>query len=151
VAGRLEELDDVTGGVQQENLLAAGSFNDVVAELGPGIAELDDLGVDVVDEEVDAVPATRSGLGAVGHRPSGRAGRTSEEQSEVASLYVGKGGREVSEELEAENLGVEGDRLVDVGDHVADVNDLIGRHVVTSRSSVGDQWVEQEAEEIKSD
>src|SRR5262245_62518503 len=37
--GGLEELDDVAGGVLEQYLLAAGSFEDVVAEPSTGAAE----------------------------------------------------------------------------------------------------------------
>ncbi len=60
--GGLEELDDVAGRVLEQDLLAAGSFHDVVAERRAGVAEPSDLGVDVVDDEVDPVPTSRAGL-----------------------------------------------------------------------------------------
>ena len=85
---------------------------------------------------MDTVPAARSRLGAVGHRPSRGARRAGEEQPEGASFDVGEGRSGAREELEVEELGVEGDRLVDVVDHVADVDHLIGGHELTSSSSV---------------
>src|SRR5262245_66669962 len=63
--GGLEELDDVAGGVLEQDLPAAGSCEDVVAEPGPRGAEAGDFGIDVVDDEVDAVPAAGSWPGAV--------------------------------------------------------------------------------------
>ena len=48
-----------------------------------------------------------------------------EQQAQVAALDVGERGREARQDLEAEQLGVEGDRRLDVVDHVADVDDLI--------------------------
>ena len=55
-----------------------------------------------------------SGIG----RP-GRALRAREQQPQVAALDVGERGRRVRQDLEAEMVGVERDRLVDVVDHVA--------------------------------
>ena len=72
-----------------------------------------------------------SGIG----RPAELAG-PGEQQPEVAPLDVGERGRSARQELEAEQLRVEGDRLVDVVDHVADVDGLIVRHASTSSSLV---------------
>ena len=69
------------------------------------------------------------GRRAVGHRPTGRALRSGEQQPEVAALDVGERRRGVRQDLEAEELGVEGDRRLDVVDHVADVDGLIVGHV----------------------
>ena len=57
--------------------------------------------------------------------------RAAEEQSEVAALHVGERGRIVRQDLEAEVRRVEGDRRLDVVDHVPDVNraDGHGGHV----------------------
>jgi hypothetical protein len=57
----LEQLDDVARGVLEKDLGAAGSGEDVVAEGEPITAEARDLGLDVVDDEVDAVPAAGAG------------------------------------------------------------------------------------------
>src|SRR6476661_7732297 len=85
---RLEQLDDVPGRVEQQDLLAARTFDDVVAELRPRVAQPRDLGDDVVDVEVDAVPATRTRLFAIGHRPSRGARRAREQQTQVAAFDV---------------------------------------------------------------
>jgi hypothetical protein len=42
-----------------QDLLAAGSFDDFVAEPGPCVSQAGDFAVEVIDDEVDAVPATR--------------------------------------------------------------------------------------------
>src|SRR5437016_6847403 len=60
--GWLEEFDDVAGGVLEQDLLAAGSFENVVAELSTSVTEAGDVGFNVVDDEVDAVPAAGSRL-----------------------------------------------------------------------------------------
>jgi pimeloyl-ACP methyl ester carboxylesterase len=70
---RLEQLDRVAGRVIEQDLLAARSGDDVVAEGEPGGAQPLDLGFDVVDDEVNAVPATGAGLTAVRHRSPSRA------------------------------------------------------------------------------
>src|ERR687892_1382768 len=79
-AGGLEELDHIAGGVLQQDLTAAGTADDVVAEAQAGLAESGDLGGDVADDEVDAVPAAGPRLGSIGHRSSGRAGWPAEQQ-----------------------------------------------------------------------
>jgi len=61
----LEQLDEIAGGDFEQDLDTAGASDDVVAEGQPGLAEPGDLGIDVVDEEADAVPAARAWLGAV--------------------------------------------------------------------------------------
>src|SRR5215831_16431078 len=91
VEGRgLEEFDDVAGGVLEQDLFAAWSFEDVVAEQSPGVAETGDLGIDVVDDEVDAVPAARRRLGAIRHWPRRRASRSAEQQPQVAAGDIGE-------------------------------------------------------------
>src|SRR3954454_5496921 len=77
-AGGLEELDRVTGGVFEQDLLPTRSTDDVVAEPHAHRTQPLDLGCNVVHDEVDAVPAARFGRGAVGHRPPGRAPGTAE-------------------------------------------------------------------------
>ena len=69
--------------------------DDVVAEPHAGGPEPLDLAVDVVDDEVDPVPASRSRGAAVGHGPPRRARRATEEQPQVAAGDVGERGRGV--------------------------------------------------------
>src|SRR3954454_17696191 len=80
-SGGLEELDRVAGGVFEHDLLAAGSADDVVAELHAGGAQPLDFGGDVLDDEVNAVPTAGLGCAAVGHRAPGRALRAAEQQA----------------------------------------------------------------------
>src|SRR5436190_2260772 len=129
---RLEQLYDVARWILEEDLLAARPFDNVVAERRPRRAESCDFGAEVVDDEVDAIPASGLGLGAVGHWPTRGAGRSREQESEVAAFDVGERGRGAREQLEAEHLGVEGDRIVDVVDHVTDVDGFIVSHALTS-------------------
>src|SRR4051794_23061461 len=70
-ASGLEQLDRVAGGVLQEDLLPAGAADDVVAEGEACGAQPLDLGRDVLDDQVDAVPAAGFGRAPVGHRSPG--------------------------------------------------------------------------------
>jgi hypothetical protein len=58
---RLEDLDRVAGGVVDEDLSTARAADDIVAEAEAGGAEALDLGVDVVDDEVDVSRRWRAG------------------------------------------------------------------------------------------
>ncbi len=60
-AGWLEQLNGIAGRVVEQDLRAAGSGDDVVAEVHAGLAEAFDLGREVVDDEVDAVPSPGRG------------------------------------------------------------------------------------------
>src|SRR6185437_16086079 len=79
--GRLKELDDVARRIQEQNLLAAGPGDDVVAERRARRAQAGDFGVEVVDDQVNAVPAAGSRPGAVRHRPPRGAVRSAEQQA----------------------------------------------------------------------
>src|SRR5215208_491304 len=89
-AGGLEELDRVAGRILEQNLLAARTGDDVVAERQPGGAEPFDLGRDVLDDEVDAVPASRLRGAPIRHRPPGRALGAAEQQAQAAAPDVGE-------------------------------------------------------------
>ena len=123
--GWLEEFDDVAGGVLKQDLSAAGSFENVVAELSTSVTETGDVGFNVVHDEVNAVPAAGSRLGAIRHRPPSGARRSAEQQPQVAAGDVGERGV-VRQNFEVEKFRVEGDGFVDVGDHVADIDHLTG-------------------------
>jgi len=69
--GGLEELDRVARGIVEHDLGAARSPHHVAPEPGPGTTQALDLGGDVVDDELDPVPPTGSGLAPVGHRSPG--------------------------------------------------------------------------------
>ena len=68
-----------------------------------------------------------SGIG----RPAELAGPASSSRR-LPRLTSANAGAALRQHLEAEQLGVEGDRLVDVVDHVADIDCLIVRHGLTS-------------------
>ena len=124
--GWLEEFDDVAGGVLKQDLSAAGSFENVVAELSTSVTETGDVGFNVVHDEVNAVPAAGSRLGAIRHRPPSGARRSAEQQPQVAAGDVGERRHEAVQNFEVEELRVEGDGFVDVGDHIADIDHLTG-------------------------
>src|SRR5262245_56512698 len=69
----LEELDRVAGGVVEHDLPAAGAADDLVPERDSFTGQAFDLGLDVVDDQVDPVPAAGPRLASVRHRPSCRA------------------------------------------------------------------------------
>src|SRR5262245_42489163 len=126
VGGGLEEFDHVAGGVLEQDLLAAGSCEDVVAEPSTRVAEAGDFDIDVVDDEVDSVPAAGYRLGAIRHWPPRGAGRPAEQQPQVAARDVGESGNEARQNLEVEKLRVEGDGALDVIDDVANIHHFTG-------------------------
>jgi hypothetical protein len=62
----LEELDDVAGGILEQDLGAARAGDDVVAERRSRLAQPANFGIDLVDDEVGAVPAAGPGLAPSG-------------------------------------------------------------------------------------
>src|SRR5918995_2574391 len=108
IAGWLEQLDWIAGGVLEQDLLATRPADDVVAERQTGGPQPLDVGRDVLDDEVDPVPASRPGRAPVGHRPPGRARRSAQQQPQVAAHDVGERGGGAGADLEAEMCGVEG-------------------------------------------
>src|SRR4051812_47205378 len=77
---RLEELDEIARGVDGEHLCATGAGDDLVAELHALPIEPRDLGLEVVDDEMDAVPASRPWSFPIGHRLAGRAVRAGQQE-----------------------------------------------------------------------
>jgi hypothetical protein len=110
--------------VLEQDLAAAHPAHDLVAEAEPGGAEGLDLARDVVDFELDAVPAARLRDAAVGHRLGGAAGTADgvEQQAQVSPGEGGEAGSRMELDGEAEVPGVERDRGVDVVDDVADTH-----------------------------
>ena len=106
--------------------------DDVAAEPHAGSAQALHLGGDVVDDEVDAVPASGTRPGPVRHRPPCRAGRAAEQQPQLPADDVGEGRRLDSTDSEAEVGRVEVDRSVDVVDEVADIDRVIVHAHATS-------------------
>ena len=60
-SGRLEQLDEVARRVDGEDLGAAGTGDDLVAERHAFLGEAGDLGLEVVEDEVDPVPPAGPG------------------------------------------------------------------------------------------
>lgn len=61
--GGFEEFYEVAGGVGEQDLPAAGAGDHVALEGEAGGAQPVDLGVEVVDDEVDAVASGGDGVG----------------------------------------------------------------------------------------
>jgi hypothetical protein len=59
-AGRLKQLDEIAGGILQQNLRSARPGDDIIAELHAGGTQPRDLGRKIVDDEMNAVPAPLS-------------------------------------------------------------------------------------------
>src|SRR5262249_52756500 len=135
----LEELDRVPRRGVEDDLLAAGAGDDLVAEAETGVTQPVHLGGDVVHDELDAVPAPGLGATAIGHGPSRGARGPAEQEAEVAPGDVGERRGRAREEREAQVIGVEGDGFVDVVDHVPDVDGAHGfsfRRETETRKSI---------------
>src|SRR5215218_566459 len=85
----------------------------------PRLAQDFDLASEIIDLELDAVPAARLGLTSVGHglARSTDAGLVQQE-AQVTSREDRETGGGVKLDAEAEPLGVERDRLLDIVDYV---------------------------------
>jgi hypothetical protein len=94
----LEELDDLAGRLLKQDVLAGPSLS------LRNWAQAADLGVEVVDDEMDAVPAAGPGLAAIRHRPASGAVRPGEQQAEVAASDVSEGRPGVGDQLEVEQI-----------------------------------------------
>src|SRR5690349_3520656 len=125
--GRLEQLDEVARRVEGEHLSAARTCHDVVAEADAFVGESGDFAVDVVHDEVDAVPPSWARSFSVGHRSAGRALRTRQQQAQVAASHVCER-RTRYADSEPEVVGVEVDARGDVLDQIAHVHDLFISH-----------------------
>jgi hypothetical protein len=79
-ARRLKQLDEIAGGILQQDLRSARAAHDIVAELDAGGAQPRDLGRNIIDDEMNAVPSAGTGASAIGHRSSGRAFRPAEQE-----------------------------------------------------------------------
>src|SRR5262245_28013749 len=105
----LEQLDRIARRVVEHDLPTSGARHDLVAEGDAGVAETPDLGPDVANDQMNAVPAPRTRTAAIRHRPPGGAPRPAEEQPEVAAHHISKGRRRIRADGEAEVRRVEGD------------------------------------------
>src|SRR5215472_700900 len=125
--GGFEQLDEVTGGVSQQNLASGGADDHIAAERQPGAAQPVDHGIEVVDYQMDAVIAAagdvvRGGAGT-------RAGGSGEQQPQGTRRDFGEGGCGAAAQGEPEMGGVEVNGRLDVVNEVADTGELVGyRH-----------------------
>jgi hypothetical protein len=120
----LEQLRQVAGGVGEQDLAPAGTGDYVASEGQTGLAEPRDLGVQVVDDEVDAVAA--GGGGVVGGGAGAGAGGSGKQEPERAAYHVGEGGRGAAVQGEAKVRDVEVDGRLHVVDDVADTGVVVG-------------------------
>src|SRR5262249_18523471 len=77
--GGLKQLDAVGGWVLAQHLLAAWSFDDIVSKRSARAAKTRDFSLDIINDEVNTVPATGSRLRAIRHGSSGGTGRSTEQ------------------------------------------------------------------------
>src|ERR687894_649406 len=109
----------IAGAILKQDLLSASALDDLIAEASPRVAYGPNLAGEVVDLHLDAVPAARLGLPAVGH---GLACPSSvglvQQEAQVASREDRETGGGVKLDTEAEPPGVERDRLLDVINYV---------------------------------
>src|SRR5919106_193637 len=114
-----EKLDGIAGGVLKQDLLAASAANDLVEEVRPRLAQGLDLASEIIDLELDAVPAARLGLMSVGHGLACSAGAgLVQQEAQVASREDRETEGRVKLDAEAQPLGVERDRRFDVVDYI---------------------------------
>src|SRR6185437_11676857 len=117
-------LDRIPGRVFDEDLLPTDAGHDLVAEARAGVAQPRDQRLDVLDLELEAVPATGLGHAPVRHRRAApwSASRRAQHEAEIAAREHREGGRRVHVLVEAELTAVEGDRGIYVVDDVADAD-----------------------------
>src|SRR5207245_4452260 len=118
---RLEELDRIAGRLVEHDLGATRPGADVTAEAQAGRPEPAHLCGEILDHELDAVPASRDGLPAVGQAPTARARLPAEQQPEIVASDRHERWHCVGLDDEAEVGRVEADRGTDVVNDVPDV------------------------------
>src|SRR4051812_27761151 len=122
-SGWLEQLDEIARRVLEQNLLTAATGDDLVAEVRTGRVQLGDEALEIVDVELDTVPATRLWQGSVRHRLAGPTGAWSiEQQAQIATRQGGEAGCPGHFALESEPGGVEIDCRRDVGGDIANTD-----------------------------
>lgn len=89
--------------------------------------------LEVIDNELDPVPAAGARLPTVRHGAPGRAGGSAKEQPKIISGNIGKCRPSLREESEAQMSRVEGDCGIDVVDHVGNVDPCHRRYFERSR------------------
>src|SRR5690606_26099263 len=99
---RLEELDRVAGRIVEEDLGAARAGDDLGgAEAHAGGTEPFDLRLEVGDLDVEAIPAARLLLAAVGERALAGAAVSAQQEPHAVARQRGEGGRGVEEQAES--------------------------------------------------
>src|SRR2546430_10036552 len=111
---RLKQLDRITGRIVEHDLLAARTADNLVPEPHACSAESSDLGFDVLDDEVDAVPSARSWLTSIRHRTTGGALRSAQQEPERPTDDIGECRSRIRADGESEMRRIEGDRGLDV-------------------------------------
>jgi hypothetical protein len=136
---RLEQLDGIASRVIQQDLPATKPAHDVVAEPRSRLAQAVDLAVEIIDLQLDPVPAARLGPATIRHRLGGptRAAHCVHQQPQIAAREHGEAGRGVQLNGEAEPLGIERDRCIDVVDDVADADSGHRSAPCGQRSTIG--------------
>jgi hypothetical protein len=87
-AGGGEQFDEVAGRVGEQDLASAGASDDVAAEGQSGAAQALDLGIEIVNDEVDAVTAGCCGVRRCG--AGAGAGRPGQQQPQRTTCDVGE-------------------------------------------------------------
>jgi hypothetical protein len=126
--GRLEEFDEIAGRVLDEDLPTTGPGDDVVAKAHSFRFESSDLALELVGDEMDAIPPPGLWTGTVRHRASRGARWPAQKEAEVPPHDVGERGWRVRVYHEAEMARVEIDGRSYVVDHVADTYGVISIH-----------------------
>jgi hypothetical protein len=130
--GWLKQFNRVAGWILEQDLLPARTGDYVISEAHPCPAQTRNFSIDVVDQEVYAIPAAWAGLPAIGHRSSSRAGAAAEQQPQIAASYVGERWPLVRQKGESEMCRIEGHGGRDVVDHVAHVDGVSVLHQLVS-------------------
>jgi len=122
----LEQLDQVASRIGDQDLASAGSRDDLAAKGDSSGTEPVDLAVEVVEDQVDAIPA-RPRVGG-GCSTSTGAGRAGEQEPQRSADDVGEGVTSAAPQRESQVSGVEVNSRVDVVHDVADADELIFSH-----------------------
>src|SRR5262245_38019955 len=83
-----------------------------------GRTESTDFCREILDDQMNTIPTAGAGLATVGHRPTGRACRTAEQQSKITARDLGKGRQSLGDERKTEVRCIEREGGLDVIDHV---------------------------------
>src|SRR5918996_1746811 len=123
LVGGLEQFDEVAGRVGEQNLPAARPGHHVAVKVQTSRAEPVDLGIQVVDNQVDTVAAGSVRVVRCSTRPG--TGRPGQQEPQRAAYHVGEGGSRAHVHPEVEVGGVEVDGRFHVVDQVTDAGILL--------------------------